>query len=132
MYTIQPCHSMQSHIRKVHACLAVTYHLHFGQNNRDLLRAPHGGGTDTEIRLSTESRPWIRKFSRRSCRDSPFPSPFPSRVRCSSLTTELFPPLYVRGWGEFNHKAFYECYYQRSFINSSKRYILPFQSSGAV
>ena len=34
-----PCHFMQSHIRKVHACLTVTYHLHFWQNVRDLLRA---------------------------------------------------------------------------------------------
>ena len=40
---------MQSHIRKVDACLAVTCHLHFWQNDRDLLRATaiHGGGTDT-------------------------------------------------------------------------------------
>ena len=30
---------MQSHIRKVYACLAVTCHLHFWQNDRDLLRA---------------------------------------------------------------------------------------------
>ena len=30
---------MQSHIHKVHACLAVTCHLHFWQNDRDLLRA---------------------------------------------------------------------------------------------
>ena len=30
---------MQSHIRKVHACLAETCHLHFWQNDRDLLRA---------------------------------------------------------------------------------------------
>ena len=28
---------MQSHIRKVHACLAVTCHLHFWQNGQDLL-----------------------------------------------------------------------------------------------
>ncbi len=27
------------HIRKVYACLAVTCHLHFWQNNRDFLRA---------------------------------------------------------------------------------------------
>ena len=27
------------HIRKVYACLAVTCHLHFWQNDRDLLRA---------------------------------------------------------------------------------------------
>ena len=30
---------MQSHIRKVHACLAVTCHLHFWQNDRGLLCA---------------------------------------------------------------------------------------------
>ena len=30
---------MQSHIRKVYACLAVTCHLHFWQNDQDLLRA---------------------------------------------------------------------------------------------
>ena len=34
-----PCHFMQSHIRKVYACLAVTCHLHLWQNDRDLLRA---------------------------------------------------------------------------------------------
>ena len=30
---------MQSHIHKVHACIAVTCHLHFWQNDRDLLHA---------------------------------------------------------------------------------------------
>ena len=39
VYTIQPCHFMQSHIRKVYACLAVTCHLHFWRNDRGLLRA---------------------------------------------------------------------------------------------
>ena len=39
VYTIQPCHFMQNHIRKVHVCLAVTCHLHFWQNDRDLLPA---------------------------------------------------------------------------------------------
>ena len=34
-----PCHFMQSHIRKVYTCLAVTCHLHFWQNDRHLLRA---------------------------------------------------------------------------------------------
>ena len=33
------CHFMESHTRKVHVCLAVTCHLHFWQNGRDLLRA---------------------------------------------------------------------------------------------
>ena len=38
-YNHAPCHFMQSHIRKVYACLTVTCHLHFWQNDRDLLRA---------------------------------------------------------------------------------------------
>ena len=38
-YSHAPCHFMQSHIRKVYACLAVTCHLHFWQHDRDLLRA---------------------------------------------------------------------------------------------
>ena len=38
-YNHAPCHFMQSHIRKVYVCLAVTCHLHFWQNDRDLLHA---------------------------------------------------------------------------------------------
>ena len=38
-YNHAPCHFMQSHIRKVYACLAVTCHLRFWQNYRGLLRA---------------------------------------------------------------------------------------------
>ena len=38
-YNHAPCHFMQSHIRKVYACLAVTCQLHFWQNDRDLLLA---------------------------------------------------------------------------------------------
>ena len=38
-YNHVQCHFMQSHIRKVYACLAVTCHLHFWQNDRDFLRA---------------------------------------------------------------------------------------------
>ena len=42
MHTIQPCaslqcHLMQNHIHRVHVCLAVTCHLHFWQNDQDLL-----------------------------------------------------------------------------------------------
>ena len=43
VYTIQKCtvsrRFMQSYIRRVHACIAVTCHLHFWHNDRDLLRA---------------------------------------------------------------------------------------------
>ena len=38
-YNHAPCHIMQSHIRKVYACLAVTCHLHFWQNEQDILCA---------------------------------------------------------------------------------------------
>ena len=38
-YNHAPCHFMQSHIHKVHTCLAVTCHLHFWQNDWALLRA---------------------------------------------------------------------------------------------
>ena len=38
-YNYAPCHFMQSHIRKVYACLAVTCHLHFWQDDQDLLCA---------------------------------------------------------------------------------------------
>ena len=44
---------------------------------------------DTEIRISTESRPWRRKFTRRSSRDS---NPRPFNHESGALTTELFPP----------------------------------------
>ena len=38
-YNHAPSHFIQSHIHKVYACLAVTCHLHFWQNDRDFLRA---------------------------------------------------------------------------------------------
>ena len=86
-----PCHFVQSHIRKVYACLAVTCQLHFWQNDWDLLCANvvNGGGMDTEIRVSTENRPWRRKFSCHSCRDS---NPWPFNHESGILTTELSPP----------------------------------------
>ena len=44
VYTMQPCTSLQCHFirsrtRRMPVCLAVTCHLHFWQNDRDLLRA---------------------------------------------------------------------------------------------
>ena len=38
-YSHAPCHFMQSHMWEVYACLAVTCHLHFWQNDWDLLHA---------------------------------------------------------------------------------------------
>ena len=89
--TMQPWtmsrHFMQSHIRKVHACLAVACHLHYGQNDWDfyvLLRL-HGGGTDTEIRDSTDSGEKIL-VSSRPCWDSNLR---PFNHESGFLTTEL-------------------------------------------
>ena len=104
VYTIQPytrlqCHFIQSHIDRVYACLAVTCHLHFWQKDRDLLRATavrnNGGGTDTKIRVSTESWLWRRKLSRRSCRDS---NPRPFNHESGALTTELSRSPVVQVW----------------------------------
>ena len=95
-YKHAPCHFMQSHIRKVHACLAVTCHLHFWQTDRALLRATAvtRGGTDTEIRVGTESRPWRRKFSHRSCRDSN-PRPFHHESGASTNELSTLPNIYI-------------------------------------
>ena len=82
---------MQSHIRKVYACLAVTCHLHFWQNDQGLLRATavtrgwNGYRNKSQHRKLTRRR----KFSRRSCRDS---NPRPFDHESGALTTELSPP----------------------------------------
>ena len=99
---------MQSHIRKMHACLAVTCHLHFWQNDRDLLRATsavtrgwNGYRNKSQHRKLTQDVkhhvyyyfwPRRRKFSRRSCRDSN-PRPF-NHESGAPLTTELSPPRF--------------------------------------
>ena len=81
-FCVYPTTHMQSHICKVYACLAVTCHLYCS-------------GTDTEIRVSTESWPRRRKFSRSSCTDS---NPRPFSHESSTLTTELSPPLHRCIW----------------------------------
>ena len=44
---------------RMHVCLTLTCHLHFWQNDQYCLRATAAtrGGTDTEIRVSTEKYP---------------------------------------------------------------------------
>ena len=69
-YNHVPCHFMQSHIRKVYACLTVTCHLHFWQNDRDLLRA------------TAVTRGWIRNGYRNK-----------SHHRKSTLEKKILPPL---------------------------------------
>ena len=104
-YNHAPCHFMQSHIRKVYACLAVTCHLHFWQNDRDLLcatavtRGWNGYRNTNQHRKSTREK----KFSCRSSRDS---NPRPFNHESSALTTELsLPPshgfiLLPYEWGQ--------------------------------
>ena len=55
-YNPVPCHLMQSHICKVHVCLAVTCHLHFWQNDRGLLGATAVTLGWNRYRVSTESK----------------------------------------------------------------------------
>ena len=84
-YNHAPCHFMQSHICKAYACLAVTCHLHFWQNDRDLLHATavtrgwNGYRHKSQYRKSNLERnilpPLLQGFE---------PATFQSRVRCSS------------------------------------------------
>ena len=93
VYTIQPCtrfqcHFIQGHISMVYACLAVTYHLHFWQNDRDILRATAvtRGWNGYRNKSQHRNRPWRRKLSGASCRDS---NPRPFNYESGAVTTEL-------------------------------------------
>ena len=90
------------HIRKVYACLAVTCHLHFWQNDRDFLRATvvtrAWNGYDRDfLRATVVTRGWNGYRNKNQHRKStpekkilpPFqegfePATFQSRVRCSN------------------------------------------------
>ena len=101
-YNHAPCHFMQSHIHKVYECLAVTCPLHIWQNDRGLLHATAvTWGWNRYRNKSTESRPWRRKLSHRSCRDS---NPRPFNHKSGALTTELSQPLFSficeLGWNQ--------------------------------
>ena len=96
-YYHAPCHFMQSHIRKVHAYLAVTCRLHFWQNDQDLLRATavtrgwnghrNKSHQQQKFDLGEENSP------RRSCRDL---NPCPFNHESGALTTELPRPPVLR------------------------------------
>ena len=83
---------MQTHIRKVYACLPVTCHLHFWQNDRGLLRATavtrgwNGYRNKSQHRKSTLEKkilpPLLQGFE---------PATF--NHESGALTTELSPPL---------------------------------------
>ena len=97
VYTIQPCHFMQSHIRKVYASIAVTCHLHFWRNDRGLLRATavtrgwNGYRNKSQHRkLTLEKKilpPLLQRFE---------PTTFRSRVRRSSHSA-IPAPVYTSG-----------------------------------
>ena len=57
---------------KVYACLGVTCHRDFWQNDQGILRAAAviRGWSGHRIKVSTQSWLWSRKFSNRSCWDS--------------------------------------------------------------
>ena len=84
-YNHAPCHFMQSHILKVYACLAVTCHLHFWQNDRDLLRATvvirgwNGYWNKSQHRKSTLEKKILPPFQQGF-----EPAIFQSRVRRSN------------------------------------------------
>ena len=90
-YNHAPCHFMQSHIRKVYACLAVTCHLHFWQNDRDLLRATavtrrwNGYRNKSQHRKSTLEKKILAPLQQNS-------NPQPFNHESGALTTELSPP----------------------------------------
>ena len=90
LYNHAPCHFIQSHILRVHACLAGTCHLHFWQNDRDLLRvtAVTRGWNGYRNKSQHRKLTMRRNFSRRSCRDS---NPRPFNHESGALTTELSP-----------------------------------------
>ena len=73
------------HIRKVYACLAVTCHLHFWQNDRDFLRATvvtrgwNGYRNKSQHRKSTPEKKILPPFQQGF-----EPATFQSRVRCSN------------------------------------------------
>ena len=89
-YNHAPCHFMQSHIRKVYACLAVTCHLRFWQNDRGLLRATVVTRGWNRYRNKSQHRKLTleKKISRCSSRDS---NPRPFNHESGALTTELSP-----------------------------------------
>ena len=94
------------HIRKVYACLAVTCHLHFWQNDRDFLRATavtrgwNGYRNKSQHRKSTPEKKILPPFQQGF-----EPATFQSRVRCSNhwaipAPHEVFPLV------EFMYLAF--------------------------
>ena len=82
-----PCRFMQSYIRTVHAYLAVNCHLHFWQNDRDLLRAT----AVTRGLNGYRNKSHHRKLTGGGCCSCGDSNPRPFNHESGALTTELFP-----------------------------------------
>ena len=99
-YKNTPCHFMQSHIHKVHACLPVTCQEHFWQNDRDLLHAT----AVTRGKNGYRNKSQHRKLTLEKIIFSPLlqgfePATFQLRVRRSNhFPTSL--PLKDQDWGK--------------------------------
>ena len=96
----------KSHIRKVYACLAVTCHLHFRQNDRDFLRATvvtrgwNGYRNKSQHRKSTLEKKILPPFQQGSFNH-----------KSGALTTELSPPPYKQLRNKSKYKDnFYEVF----------------------
>ena len=84
-YNHAPCHFMQSHIRKVYACLAVTCHLRFWQKDRGLLRATTvTRGWNGYRNKSQHRKLTLEKKILPPLQQGFEPATFRSRVRCSN------------------------------------------------
>ena len=96
-------------IRKVYACLAVTCHLHFWQNDRDFLRATavtrgwNGYRNKSQHRKSTLEKKILPPFQQGF-----EPATFQSRVRCSNhwaipapLWFYMSDQLFIHEWPAF-------------------------------
>ena len=87
----------KSHIRKVYACLAVTCHLHFWQNDRDFLRATvvtrgwNGYRNKSQHRKSTLEKKILPPFQQGF-----EPATFQSRVRRSNHWAIPAPDRLIR------------------------------------
>ena len=102
MDTIQPCtslhsHFIQSHISRVHVCLAVTCHLHLWQNDRGLLRATAvtRGWNGYRNKSAQKVDPGEEKFPCHSFGDSNLQ--LASDQESDALTTELSLPTVDSG-----------------------------------
>ena len=105
-YNHAPCHFMQSHIRKVYACLAVTCHLHFWQNDRDLLCATVVTlGWNRYRNKSQHRKSTLEKKILQPLQQGFEPATFQSRVRRSNHWAIPAPPLVLCFPSTIHHSA---------------------------